>query len=80
LEELKHNTEQTVINTDSETLRKIARNTTKRVDACLREGAASAVKLSISSSSQIKTKKQLVCLVIPTSPKLTNTAEDRIAF
>jgi hypothetical protein len=35
---VKHNTEQTVANTDPETLRKVARNTLKRVDACLRDG------------------------------------------
>jgi hypothetical protein len=38
LEELKHNTEQTITNIDPETLRKVARNTLKRVDACLQEG------------------------------------------
>jgi hypothetical protein len=37
LKELKHNIEQTIDNTDPETLRKVARNTQK-VDACLREG------------------------------------------
>jgi hypothetical protein len=38
LEELKHNIEQPVANTDPETLRKVTRNTLKRVDTCLREG------------------------------------------
>jgi hypothetical protein len=36
LEELKHNTEQA--STDPETLRKVAQNTLKMVDASLREG------------------------------------------
>jgi hypothetical protein len=38
LEEPKHSTEQTVASTDPETLRKVARNTLKRVNACLRGG------------------------------------------
>jgi hypothetical protein len=38
LEELKHNTEQTAANIDPEIFRKVARNTVKMVDACLREG------------------------------------------
>jgi hypothetical protein len=38
LEEPEHNIEQIVANTNPETLCKIARNTLKRVDACLREG------------------------------------------
>jgi hypothetical protein len=33
--ELKHNTEQTVASIDQETLRKVARKTLKRVDACI---------------------------------------------
>jgi hypothetical protein len=37
LEELKHNIEQTVASIDLETLFKVARNTLKMVDACLRE-------------------------------------------
>jgi hypothetical protein len=38
LEELKHNIEQTVANIDPETLGKVALNTFKKVDACLRKG------------------------------------------
>jgi hypothetical protein len=38
LEELKQDIDQTVANIDPETLRKVARNTLKRVDACFREG------------------------------------------
>jgi hypothetical protein len=38
LEEMKHNTEETVANPDPETRRKIARNTLKSMDACLWEG------------------------------------------
>jgi hypothetical protein len=38
LEELKHNLEQTIANIDPETLRKVAQNTVKWMDACLREG------------------------------------------
>jgi hypothetical protein len=38
LGELKHNVEQSVANTDPETLGNVARNTLERVDACLREG------------------------------------------
>jgi hypothetical protein len=35
---MKHNTEQAVANIDPETLRKVSRNTPKRVDDCLQEG------------------------------------------
>jgi hypothetical protein len=35
---LKHNTEQTAANIDPKTFRNVARNTLKRVDACLRKG------------------------------------------
>jgi hypothetical protein len=35
---VEHNIEQTVANIDPQTLRKVARNTLKREDACLREG------------------------------------------
>jgi hypothetical protein len=38
LEELKNNTEQTVANSDTETLCKVKQNTLKTVDACLHEG------------------------------------------
>jgi hypothetical protein len=36
--ELKHNIEQTVADTDPETLHKVTQNTLKRVDTCLQEG------------------------------------------
>jgi hypothetical protein len=39
LEELKHNIEQTVANTDQEALRKVARNPLELVDLCLQEAA-----------------------------------------
>jgi hypothetical protein len=35
---VKHNIEETAANTDPETFRIVARNTQKRVDACLPEG------------------------------------------
>lgn len=37
LKELKHNIEQTVASNDPETLRKVTRNTSERMDASLRE-------------------------------------------
>jgi hypothetical protein len=62
LEELKHNFLQTVAITDPETLRKVARNTLKRVDAYLQDGGARSQHLlqssSVSSSQQVKTKKK----------------------
>jgi hypothetical protein len=86
LEEMKHNNEQTVASTDPETISKFALNILNRVDACLREGSGHFQHLlqscSIRSSWQKVKKKRIICLVIVTSPKLTNrlAVEVRVAF
>jgi hypothetical protein len=50
LEELKHNNEQTLANGDPKTLRKVARNTLKKVDGRPREGGGHFRQLLQSSS------------------------------
>jgi hypothetical protein len=69
LDKVKHNAEQTFAKIYPETLRKVARNTLKRADACLRDDGGHFQKL-----------KQLFCHVISMSPKLTHTVVVRVTF
>jgi hypothetical protein len=59
--------EQTVGNTDRQTLYSVARNTLKQANVCLREGGGHSQHLlqscSKSASSPTETVKQLACLV-----------------
>jgi hypothetical protein len=59
LEELKHNTEQTIFDTDPETLKKVTRNTPVRVNAFLREGGGNFQNLLYSKRKRFWPLKYL---------------------
>jgi hypothetical protein len=77
-----NNTEQTVAKIDTETLRKVARNTLKRENAFLWEGGGHFQHLVWSgSASSPQTNKNLKkSLVTLMSPSHTNTAVETFAF